>query len=71
VLRGWTNYFRIGHSARCLSYVRWWVEKKLRRHLEKARKRKGFGWKRWKKEWIYNTLNLYNDYQVRYVEARK
>jgi RNA-directed DNA polymerase len=71
ILRGWTNYFKIGHSTRCFSYVKQWVEKKLRRHLSKTRKRKGFGWKRWSKEWIYNTLKLYNNYRVSYVESPK
>lgn len=66
VLRGWTNYFRIGHSARCFSYVKDWVEKKVRRHLMRARNRRGFGWNRWSKEWLYKTLGLYNDYKVRY-----
>jgi RNA-directed DNA polymerase len=40
-LRGWVNYFRIGHSSRCFSYVKDWVEKKIRRHLMRSRKRKG------------------------------
>jgi len=71
ILRGWTNYFKIGHSTHCFRYVKQWVEKKLRRHLSKTRKRKGFGWKRWSKEWIYNTLKLYNNYRVSYVESPK
>src|SRR5215467_8657716 len=41
ILRGWMNYFRIGHSGRCFSKVRDWVEKKIRRHLMRARLRKG------------------------------
>jgi RNA-directed DNA polymerase len=47
VLRGWVNYFAVGHSSRCFSFVKDWVEKKVRRHLMRARKRKGFGWQRW------------------------
>ena len=31
VLRGWVNYFAIGNSSRCFSYVKCWVEKKVRR----------------------------------------
>jgi RNA-directed DNA polymerase len=31
ILRGWVNYFAIGNSNRCFSYVRYWVEKKMRR----------------------------------------
>ena len=46
VLRGWVNYFAIGHSSRCFGYIRDWVEKKIRRHLARAAQRRGFGWKR-------------------------
>lgn len=66
ILRGWVNYYRVGHSSRCFSYVQRWVEKKIRRHLMHASKRKGFGWKRWSTEWIYTYLGLYQDYQIRY-----
>lgn len=66
VLRGWVNYFRIGNSSKCFSFIKDWVERKVRRHLMKARGRKGFGWKRWSKDWLYRTLGLYGDYQIRY-----
>jgi len=66
VVRGWVNYFRTGNSSRCLGYVRWWVEKKVRRHMFRARMKRGFGWKRWSSDWVYGTLGLYNDYAVRY-----
>ena len=65
ILRGWVNYFRIGHSSRCFSMIKAWVEKKVRRHMMRARHRKGFGWKRWSREWIYDQLELFNDYQVK------
>jgi RNA-directed DNA polymerase len=64
ILRGWANYFRVGHSNRCFSMVKHWVEKKIRRHVMRARGRKGMGWKRWSREWIYGTLGLFNDYRV-------
>jgi RNA-directed DNA polymerase len=67
IVRGWVNYFRIGHAARCFAYVRHWVELKVRRHLMRARNRKGFGWARWHDSWLYTALGLYADYQVRYV----
>lgn len=67
ILRGWVNYFRIGHASRSFCYIKDWVEKKVRRHLMKTRKRKGFGWNRWSKDFIYQKLGLYADYKVRYV----
>lgn len=68
ILRGWVNYFAVGHSSRCLGFVRDWVEKKVRRHMMQARKRRGFGWKRWSRHWLYRTLGLFNDYRVRPVK---
>jgi len=69
ILRGWVNYFRIGHSSKCFGYVKGWVEKKIRKHLQRARKRHGFGWNRWSSAWLYDTLNLYNNYKIRYFHA--
>jgi RNA-directed DNA polymerase len=65
ILRGWVNYFAIGHSHRCFSYIRDWVERKIRRHLARARKRSGFGWKRWSRHWLYEQLGLFRNYRVR------
>jgi RNA-directed DNA polymerase len=65
ILRGWVNYFAVGHSGRCFTSIKDWVEKKIRRHLMRARKRQGFGWKRWSREWIYHVLGLFHDYRVR------
>ncbi len=64
ILRGWVNYFRIGSSSRCFGYVKDWVEKKIRRNLMRARKRSGFGWNRWSRTWLYDTLKLFNNYRV-------
>ena len=69
ILRGWVNYFRVGNSSECLGYIKDWVEKKSRRHLMRARKRRGFGWNRWSRAWFYDTLGLFNDYGVRYYQA--
>ena len=64
ILRGWVNYFRVGHSSSCFFMVKRWVEKKVRQHLMRARGRKGYGWKRWSSEWLYDRLGLFNDYQL-------
>jgi len=69
ILRGWVKYFAIGHSSRCFSYIRYWVEKKIRRHLATACKRQGFGWKRWSREWLYGTLGLFSEYRVSYAQS--
>ena len=64
VLRGWVNYFRAGHSSECFGFVKDWVEKKIRRHMLRARKRQGFGWTRWNRDWPYETLGLFNGYRA-------
>ncbi len=65
ILRGWINYFAAGYSRECFSYIKDWVEKKVRRHMNRAQKRRqGFGWERWSKHWIYATLKLFNSYRV-------
>jgi RNA-directed DNA polymerase len=64
MLRGWVQYFAVGHSSRCFSYIRDWVEKKIRHHLVRASQRHGFGWKRWSKAWLYGTLGLFAGYRV-------
>ena len=35
-LRGWVNYFAVGHASECFSFIRDWVEKKVRRHMGRA-----------------------------------
>jgi RNA-directed DNA polymerase len=69
ILQGWVNYFAIGNASRCFHYVRNWVELRIRRHLARACKRRGFGWKRWSSRWLYDTLGLYNEYHVKYARG--
>jgi hypothetical protein len=69
ILRGWVKYFAIGHSSRCFSYIRYWVETRIRRHLARACQRQGFGWKRWSREWLYGTLGLFSEYRVSYGQS--
>jgi hypothetical protein len=64
IVRGWVKYFAIGHSSRCFSYIRSWVETRIRRHLARACRRRGFGWKRWSREWLYETPGLFSEYRV-------
>ena len=35
ILQGWVNYYRIGHCSRTLTYVKIWVERKVRRFARK------------------------------------
>ncbi len=71
ILRGWVNYFAVGHSSRCFHLIKDWVEQKIRRHLQRARNRKGFGWTRWSTRWLYDVLGLFNSYRRRRTLATK
>ena len=65
ILRGRVNYFRVGNSSRCVTYVKDWIEKKVREHLMEARKQKGFGWRRCSRGWLYQSQGLYSAYRIR------
>ncbi len=64
ILRGWVRYFAIGDASRCFGFVKDWVEKKVRRHLRRARGLRGFGWDRWSRRWLYDHLGLFDGYRV-------
>lgn len=68
ILRGWVNYFAIGHSTETFGYVRRWVENKVGRHLMRARGLKGRGWRKWSKEWLYEKIGLFDDYRIQRYE---
>ena len=59
------NTFAVGHSSECFSFIKDYVEKKIRRHMMRSRQRKGFGWTQWSRQWLYETLKLFNGYRVR------
>jgi RNA-directed DNA polymerase len=65
ILSGWVNYFAIGDASECFAFIKDWVEKKIRRHMSRSQKRKGFGWTQWSKQWLYTTLQLFNGYRLR------
>src|SRR5215813_9604155 len=66
------EYRMLGQLAtgECFRFVQGWVEKKVRRHMMKARKRQGFGWTRWSRQWLYDTLKLFNGYKVRWPQPK-
>jgi RNA-directed DNA polymerase len=72
ILRGWVRYFSIGNSSRCFAYVQRWVEIKIRRHIMRARKRRrGLGWRKWNMKWVYDKLELFGEYLVRYYTPQQ
>lgn len=69
IVRGWVNYFAIGDASRCFGFIKDWLEQKVRRHLMRARNRRGFGWTRWSRRWLYEELGLFNNYRVRRLSS--
>ena len=65
ILRGWVTYFAVGQSSRCFSFIRNWVEITLRRHWLRNRKRRGFGWYRWRWLRVSRMVGVFLDYRVR------
>lgn len=70
MLRGWVGYFAAGHSSTCFQVIKRWVELKIRRHLMRARGRRGFGWARWSTRWLYEHLGLFDNYRVRWAAPK-
>ena len=66
MLRGWVVYFAVGNSSECFGFIKDWVEKKIRRHMARSRNQKGFSWNRWSRQWLYESLRLFNGYKVRW-----
>lgn len=64
ILRGWVRYFKIGHSSGVFGYVKDWLTKKIRRHLMKAKGKKGFGWKQWSTKGLDAMYNIYSDFKT-------
>ena len=64
-LRGWVNYFRIGHSNRVFKKVRNIVINKLLWYVKWKGK---FRWKKWSMNELFDKYKLYNDYRIRYYQ---
>jgi len=50
-------------------YLKAKSEKTWKFYLMRARKRYGFGWNRWSRDWFYKTLGLYGNYRIMYYQA--
>jgi len=65
-LRGWVGYFRIGNAGKVLQGIAHFVNKRVRRVIQRRRGNGGYGWGgRLKSAYIYGELGLYYDYRVR------
>ena len=71
VVAGWIEYFRVGNASRAFSEVREYLEMKIRTLLSrrKLHHKRGRGWRRWRKEYLYGVLGLHGDWKVRYLKS--
>ncbi|WP_080943571.1 group II intron maturase-specific domain-containing protein [Orientia tsutsugamushi] len=69
ILHGLINYFRIGNSSSCFRYVMDLFDKIVRHHLMQSSGLKGFCWKSLCRRKLYEKVELYNDYQIRYYRS--
>jgi hypothetical protein len=64
VIRGWVNYFRIGHSKVAFSSVRYYTVRKVLRYIRRKQLKRGFGWKTWTSDVLYGHYGLFYDYHL-------
>jgi group II intron reverse transcriptase/maturase len=58
-LEGWTNYFRLGNSGKALKNVNLYVNKRVRRLIQRHNGNNGYAWNRIDSESIYGKLGLF------------
>jgi group II intron reverse transcriptase/maturase len=63
-LTGWTNYFKLGNSSKALSQISNFVNKRVRRLLQRQKGGSGYGWNKIDREYLYGKLGLFGNYKV-------
>ncbi|MGE5354316.1 MAG: group II intron reverse transcriptase/maturase [Acidobacteriota bacterium] len=63
-LTGWTNYFRLGSCSKELYEVNHYVNKRVRRLLQRHKGRSGYGYRKVTSEYLYGKLGLFYNYKV-------
>ncbi len=63
-LKGWTGYYRLGHSSQALREIRNYTNKRVRRLIQRHKGRSGYGWYKMSSDDVYGRLGLYCDYKV-------
>ena len=68
-LTGWTNYFRLGNSSKALSQISHYVNKRVRRMLQRQKGGSGYGWNTIDPKYLYEKLGLFRNYKVQSLFA--
>lgn len=64
VLDGWTNYYRLGNASDSFNKLRNFVNKRVRRVLQRRKGKAGFGYNRYDSNYIYGKLGLKFEYKA-------
>jgi len=57
--RGWSNYFHYGNCGKQMMRIRGYLENRVRKHLMRRQRKRGWGFKRYPYEYLYKELGLY------------
>jgi len=68
-LTGWTNYFRLGHCSKDLNRISQYVNKRVRRLIQRHKGRSGYGWNKTSSNYLYGKLGLFYNYKVQSLKA--
>jgi RNA-directed DNA polymerase len=63
-LRGWTGYFRLGNANATFHDLAHFVERRVRHVIWRRRGRRGYGWNKLSRSYIYERLGLFQSYHV-------
>jgi len=63
-LRGWTEYFRVGHGSATFHELAHFVNKRVRHVIWRRRGKRGYGWGKLTSDYIHGQLGLFCDYHV-------
>ena len=58
-IRGWVNYYRIGHSSSAFGEIRHYIVQKAMPNIRRKQLKRGFGWKTWTSEVLYGQYGLF------------
>jgi group II intron reverse transcriptase/maturase len=63
-LIGWTNYFRLGSCSKELNRINQYVNKRLRKLIQRHKGKIGYGWNKINSSYLYGKLGLFYNYKV-------
>ena len=66
-LTGWTNYFRLGNSSHALKSLNNYVNKRVRRVIQRRKGKSGYGWQKINSNDLYGRMGLFYNYKVQWL----